>query len=219
MVHQVNKSKVRKLALPLTFNLGHDGMASDGFFELDSTLVSKVVIKSIDGEGYATCELFQAVPKEMVKTTNISKVIGTPTLIGKEFSKSLGSGKERGQYKYFELPDGFIYAEILGKRKRGVRLGSLNDPASKISMIKQTIAQHFPIGKEFDKKQLCKFLPKRLTAGQVLKSGLDVLKIKGYLDMRETKRRGRTHELYIPTSKAHEVPLMGTMKWAVSEQS
>lgn len=219
MVHRESDSKVRKLALPLTFNLGQDGIASDGFFKLDSALVSKVVIKSIDADGYAICELYQPSKKERTIRLKVSNAMDTPTLIGTEFSKSSNRGYGRGEYKYFELPDGNIYAEISGKRKRRIQLGSLKDRTSRISMVKQMIAQHFPIGKEFDKKQLIKFLPKRLTYGQTLKSTLDVLKIKGYLDMRETKYMGRPHELFIPTNKIHKMASLNMSKWASSEQA
>ena len=81
------------------------------------------------------------------------------------------------------------------------------------------IELNYSLLKEFEKKELSELLPEPLRSGQTLKSALDVLKIKGYLDMKETKYRGRPHERYIPTNKIHDVIPMQIKKWLSSEQA
>lgn len=209
MTEKKPKTIIRKLALPLEFTMGNDSVASDGFFRLNKAYVSKIIVKSIDSDGYAICELIESEKISLPQRIPILEA----TLIGGETSRSRGRGGEIGQYKYFERPDGYIYAEVAGKRNRRIHLGSIRDRTSKISIVIQTIAQNFHIGREFDRKQLTKVLPKHLTYGQTLKSLLDVLKIKGYLDIRETKYKGRPYERYIPTEKIFKLRPVNMSKW------
>lgn len=192
---------IRKLALPLEFKLGNNSIASDGFFTLSHKDTSKIIIKSQDSDGYLVCELFEP---EQIEATPVSSMKVEPTLIATKTGKHRGRGKEIGQYKYFEMSNGSFIAEILGKRKRRIHLGKMSDHSSPISKIACAIASHFQNEKEFDRKELIRFLEKKFTYGQVLKSVLDILTMKLYVEKRETQKLGRPYERYKATSKLYE---------------
>jgi hypothetical protein len=207
---------VRKLALPLEIQMGDDTVVSDGFFSLTSRESSKLHVKSIDSDGYVTCEI---TPPSKLRVQTITEFVDREAeLIGTELSKSRGSGEELGHYKYYKRPDGFYYAIVESKnRERKIHLGKLANRKSSISIFARTVTRLLN-GKEFTKKDIANHIkdgmPKRLTHGQILKSMLFILTREGYLQKREAHEHKRPREYYKTTAK-----MLNLMEIASLEQA
>jgi len=196
LTQKVSDTKIRKLALPLEIKIGTDGSVWDGLIRFTSKEVSQITITSIDEDNFVTCEI-----------SPMYEVITIPlpdTLIGTEFSKTRGRGKDFGKYEYYKKTDGSLYVAISGKRPHTLHLGSINEKSSPISIVARTIIQDIHMA-EFSKNELARILPKRVSYGQMLKSILDVMKIEGYLEKREIRPKGRLKELFKATEKLNSV--------------
>jgi len=195
--------KIRKLPLPLEIKLGNDTIVTDGLFSLTSREASEIRIRSIDEDGYITCEIF---PPLKERTISLRANVDIDMAIGVETSKSRGRAKDYGQYKYYRRPDGSFYVIVFGKRVRKLQLGKPLDRDSPISKVAKIIIQKFNTT-EFSKKQLTQELPKNLGYGQILKAVLDIMKIDGYLEKREALKgkRGRLRELFKATEKLKQM--------------
>jgi len=202
MVQKSSETKIRKLPLPLEIKVGNDTVITDGLFSLTSKEASQIKITSVDEDGYVTCEIFP--PQHQRPTSKSLTDIFSDALIGTESSKTCGRGENFGQYKYYRRPDGSFYAIVSGVRPRKLQLGKPTDRHSSISIVARTIKHSFNTN-EFSKKQLLPLLSKKLGHGQMLKSVLDVMKIEGYLEKRETKTRGRLKELFRATEKLSQI--------------
>jgi hypothetical protein len=195
---------IRKLPLPLQIILGDDTVVTDGFFRLTSKEAKQINIINIDNDGYATIEIL---PCLKPRTLDMSVIVEQDAFLGAVTSKSRGSGKDFGQYKYYRRLDGSFYAVTSGKRNRKIKLGKITDRSGRIFTVATVIDKQFHTN-EFTKKQLTPLLPKRLSHGQMLKALLDVIHLLGYLEKREvpTKGRGgRLCELFKATSKLKSV--------------
>jgi hypothetical protein len=187
---------IRKLALPLQIKIGEEPMISDGFFKLTSKDVSQLNVLAIDGDGYAKCEI---IPPSRDKTPSaIHIVLDQDTFLGTTASKTRGSGKSFGQYRFYKHRDGSYYA--LTSNNRRIHVGKATDHNGSISIAARIIISNFN-SNEFTKEQLIHLLPKNLSHGQMLKALLDVMHIEGFLEKREPTIKGRLRELFRDTDK------------------
>jgi hypothetical protein len=191
-----NETIIRKLALPLQIKIGEEPMISDGFFKLTSKDVSQVNVLTIDGDGYAKCEI---IPLLKDKTPHVIHLPLNPdTFLGTTTSKTRGSGKDYGQYRFYKQCDGAFYT--IASNGRRIQLGKATDRNGPISITAKIIITHFST-REFTKEEAIRVLPKNLGHGQMLKALLDVMHLEGYLEKREPTVSGRIREFYKPTEK------------------
>jgi hypothetical protein len=189
---------VRKLPLPLQIKMGNGTVITDGFFYLTCKEAREVKIASVSEDGYATIEIF---PSPKVNSgLDIAVAIEQDTFLGVAMSKSKGSGKDIGQYKYYRRLDGSLYAVTSGKRSRKLQLGKPTDRNGRIFAVARVIKDQFQNG-EFSKKELIPFLSKRLSHGQMLKALLDIMHLEGYLVKKEVSTRGKLREIFVATDK------------------
>lgn len=195
-----SEPKIRKLPLPLEIRLGTDTVVSDGLFSLTSKEASQIRIMSVDQDGYASCEISPPVDTELKNMTKLLDECSDAFLIGTSSPKTLGRGKDFGQYRYYKLSDGSFVARISGKRNRKFQLGKMTDRGSPIWAIGRTILASFKSA-EFSKKELTPLLSKKLQYGQILKATLDIMRLQGYLGHSENVQRGRIKETFKATDK------------------
>lgn len=201
--------KIRRLALPLIVKrTGTAILVSDGLFghEFEFKDFGQIRIIGIDPEGFATLEVStpeqQTLIESSIGTRKLSATAGSFALIGTGTAKTSTSSVKRGSYEYFKRStDGFYYAiHKLGTRTKRIYLGSMEEPDSDIHQI-MVASRHFGDSTWFDRKQIIPLLKPSQSHGQKLKSALDIFVLEGYLERRESHRRGKVHEEYKVTSK------------------
>jgi hypothetical protein len=200
--------RVHRLAIPLIIKRrGTSLHISDGVFGHDFEFkdFGQIKVIGIDQDGFVTFEISMPEQQTLLEPQSRERLstVGSFTLIGSSISKSAGSGISRGTYEYFKRStDEFYYADhsIAGKKDKRIYLGSLQDQSSHISQILKS-CYRFDATTWFDRKQLCQSLSLALSHGQKLKSALDILVLEGYLEKRESQKKGKPYELYRITSK------------------
>lgn len=203
--------RVHKLALPLIVKRsGSTLVVSDGIFkhEYEFKEFGQLVVRSIDSDGFITFEISKSQQQILIEPLSQR---GKPTtvgftLIGTGTAKTRSGSTTRGTYEYFKRSgDEYFFAKhTLGTKTKKIHLGSLQVQSSAIYQIAKAM-QHFDIGFWFDRKELSKYLSPSQRHGQKLKSALDILTLEGYIDRRESRRKGRPYEQYSTTSKTHQI--------------
>lgn len=206
-------SRVHKLALPLIVKrIGSTLVISDGLFEHDLEFkdFGQLIVKGTDPDGFVTFEVMTSEQQTLIEPLSPQSRT-TPltvdfTSIGRGTSKTRGASSTRGIYDYYKrASDEYYYTKYtLGSKTKKIHLGSLQDASSAIYRTVKAI-QHLDKEAWFDRKELRKHLASSLSHGQKLKSVLDILTIEGYLERRESKKRGRPYEQYKTTPKLHGI--------------
>jgi len=206
-------SRVHRLALPLIIERkGSVLSVSDGIFghDFDFRDFDRLKILGVDQDaGYVTFEvsigqqqtLMEAPIPKHSKTADVGF-----TSFGTGTAKSSSGSTSRGTYEYFKRPvDEYYYTlHKLGSRTKKIHLGSLQDQTSHIHQIACAI-KTFDDSTWFDRKSLVQKLMPALAHGQKLKSVLDIFVIEGYLERRETRKRGKAYEQYKKTVKIQTI--------------
>lgn len=204
-------SRVHKLALPLFVKRsGSALLISDGTFkhEFDFKDFGQLTVRGIDSDGFVAFEISKAGHQATMELVSQAPLIASLefTLVGSGRSRTTGYGGHIGTYKYFKRSsDEYYYAqqEYRGKTKK-LQLGSLQVHTSKIHKI-ASACKRFHNVSWFGRKQLLEHLTSTQRHGQYLKSALDILTIEGYLEKKESTKRGRPHEQYKTTPKISEI--------------
>lgn len=201
--------RFHKLALPLIVERSGSALIiSDGMFEkqFEFKEFGKLRVTSIDSEGFVTFEISGVKQQTIIEpasprgTRNVD--VGF-VLIGSGTAKSSSGTASRAKYDYYKrVADEYYYAVIkLGSKVKKIHLGSLQASSSHLRQIIRAI-QTFSDGTFFDRKMLTGRLSyPALKHGQKLKSALDILVIEGYLEKRESQRRGKPYEQFKKTLK------------------
>lgn len=202
-------SRVHRLALPLLIERkGNILSVSDGIFGHDFEFrdFTRLKVLGVDQDaGFVTFEVSIGQQQTLIETTapTHGRVTGVGFVsFGSGTAKSSSGSTSRGMYEYFKRPSDEYYYTLykLGSKTKKIHLGSLQDPRSNILQIGHTI-QAFDDATWFDRKHLVQKLTLSLAHGQKLKSVLDILVLEGYLDRRETRKRGKSYEEYKKTAK------------------
>jgi hypothetical protein len=201
--------RYHKLALPLIVERSGSSLTiSDGMFEkhFDFKDFGKLRVTSIDSDGFVTFEISGGKQQTLVEpsasrgTKNIE--VGF-VFLGSGTAKSSSGTASRATYEYYKrVADEYYYAAIkLGSKVKKIHLGSLQDASSHLRLIIRAI-QTFGDEAIFDRKALMGRLSySALRHGQKLKSALDILVMEGYLEKRESQRRGKPYEQFKKTLK------------------
>jgi hypothetical protein len=200
---QRETSRIHRLAIPLIIKRNGTSLhVSDGIFGHDFEFrdFGQIKIVGIDPDGFVTFEIMIPEQKTIIESSQSSRFATSAsfTLIGSSSSKTSGSGTKRGTYEYFKRStDEYYYAvhRMGGQEDKKIHLGSLQEPGSAIYRILRA-CQRFVGETWFDRKQLSQTLTKALTHGQKMKSALDILVIEGYLERRESQKKGKAYEQY-----------------------
>lgn len=199
--------RVHKLALPLVVERsGSSIVVSDGIFAkaFEFKEFGRIRVTSIDSEGFVTFEILAPQQEILIEPSLLSRRISDVGFvhIGSGTAKSQSGSTARGTYEYFKRPTDEYYYTIhkLGVKTKRIHLGSLQDQTSHIRQIAKAI-ETFDDSSWFDRKVLVQKLMPALAHGQKLKSVLDILVLEGFLDRRESHKRGKVHEEYKITSK------------------
>jgi len=207
-------SRVHKLALPLIIERsGSSIVVSDGLFEraFEFKEFGRIRVTSIDTDGFVTFEVSAPRQSTLIESSALTfshkKVseLGF-VLIGSGTARTSSGSTSRGTYEYFKRPADEYYYTLhkLGSKTKKIHLGSLQDQMSHIRQIAHAI-QTFDDSTWFDRKALAQKLMPALAHGQKLKSVLDILVLEGYLERRETQRRGKAYEQYKKATKMHTI--------------
>jgi hypothetical protein len=202
-------SRVHRLALPLVIERkGSILSVSDGIFGHDFEFrdFDRLKILGVDEDGgFVTFEVSIGQQQTLVDPSSPKHFRATDVgfvSFGTGTAKSSSGSTSRGMYEYFKRPSDEYYYTLhkLGSRTKKIHLGSLQDPKSSIRQIAYAI-QTYDDSSWFDRKSLVKKLTSSLSHGQKLKSVLDILVIEGFLERKETQKRGKSYEEYKKTTK------------------
>lgn len=204
-------SRVHKLALPLIVKRsGSTLIISDGIFKhtLEIKEFGQLTVRGTDADGFIIFEISKGQQQTLTESfSRFSKstMIGF-SLIGRGTAKTVGGSGTRGAYEYFKrASDEYYYAKhTLGTKTKKIHLGSMQDRSSAIYRIVKGMQTIDRVG-WFDRKQLRAVLPPALRHGQKLKSALDILTLEGYLERRESQKKGRPYEQYKTAEKLRQM--------------
>jgi hypothetical protein len=201
-------SRIHRLALPLFIERkGSTLSVSDGIFGHDFEFrdFDRLKVLGVDRDGgfvifevgIGQQQTLEGAAPRYKRGVDVEFVsFGTGT------AKSSSGSTKRGTYEYFKRSSDEYYYTLhtLGVKTKKIHLGSIQDHKSPIRQI-AFAAQTFDESIWFDRKVLVKKLVPSLAHGQKLKSVLDILVIEGYLERKETQKRGKSYEEYKKTMK------------------
>lgn len=198
------KHRIFKLGFPLKFKRkGSELVIIDHLANEDTIRLEELdtfEIKSLDSDGFVLFDVSYAKPSVAVFGAGASRPqveagVNGYTLFHSSVPKSTSYGYIKSNYEYYKRNRDLSYYALI--KKEGVEpakiiIGSMFDPESRISQFIQIINRNFDTQQWFDRKTLCKFLPKPLQYGRIMKCVLDVLVAENFLDNDEAPPSSKT---------------------------